>query len=119
MRHHNKNKKFGRQRGARYALSRALLLALFTHGKIVTTETRAKALRPLAEKMLTRARAGSTSDVRILRSRLMNNEELTHKLVKEIAPKYKGRSGGYTRITKLGRRSGKGDASSMAMIELL
>ncbi len=119
MRHHNKNKKFGRQAGEREALMRSLVLSLLTHEKIMTTEAKAKALRPMVEKMITKAREGTIPVVRLIKSRLYNNIDITNKLVKEIAPKYKGRTGGYTRITKIGARSGRGDASPMATIELI
>ncbi|MDO8521364.1 MAG: 50S ribosomal protein L17 [bacterium] len=119
MRHHSKNKKFGLQRDERNALFHALLVALITHKKITTTETRAKALRGKIEKLVTRARRGALADQRLLLSRLLNNKAIVQKLMKDIAPKYKERKGGYTRITKLGRRSGKGDASALATIEFI
>lgn len=119
MRHHNKNKKFGRQAGERLALMRSLTVSLIAHGKITTTEARAKSLRPLMERMITKARGADIAAVRIIRARLGNNRNATDKLVKEIAPKYKDRNGGYTRITKLGERSGSGDAAEMAVIELV
>ncbi len=119
MRHHNKNKKFGRQAGERLALLRSLTVSLIEHEKITTTETRAKSLRPLIERMITKAREAGIADVRLIKARLGNNRAATEKLVKEIAPKYKGRSGGYTRITKLGQRGGTGDAAEMAVIELV
>ncbi len=119
MRHHNTNKKFGLQKGARAALIHSLVIALITHKKITTTEARAKTLRARIEKLVTRARKGTLADSRVLASRLHNNGVITNKLVKEIAPKYKDRRGGYTRITKLGRRSGEGDASPLATIEFV
>ncbi len=119
MRHHNSNKKFGRQAGERAALLRSLTVSLIEHGKITTTETKAKSIRPIMEKMVTKARGGTIADVRLLKARLGNNSAATNKLVKEIAPKYKDRKGGYMRITKLGMRSGLGDASPMAVIEFV
>ena len=119
MRHHNTNKKFGRQAGEREALMRSLVVSFVTHEKIMTTEAKAKALRPLIEKMISKARENTVANVRLIKSRLDNNIEVTNKLVKEIAPKYKDRKGGYTRITKLGSRSGRGDASPLATIELI
>ena len=113
MRHHNKNRKFGLQKGEREALVHSLVVALITHGKITTTEARAKTLRPAIEKMVTKARDAKIADVRLLKSRL------TNMLVKEVAPKFAGRKGGYTRITKLGSRSGSGDASPLATIEFV
>ena len=119
MRHHNKNRKFGRQAGARAALMHALVVSLITHEKIMTTHAKAKSLRPLIEKMITKASDDSVANRRLLRSRLNNNLSITTRLFKEIAPKYKGRNGGYTRITKIGSRSGRGDASPLATIELI
>lgn len=119
MRHHNSNKKFGRQAGERQALMRSLAVSLIAHEKITTTEAKAKAIRPMVEKMITKAREATIADVRLLKARLGNNSTATEKLVKELAPKYKGRNGGYTRITKLGLRSASGDASPMAVIEFI
>jgi large subunit ribosomal protein L17 len=119
MRHHNKNKKFGRQAGERTALLRSLTVALIAHGKIQTTEARAKSLRPRIERLITKAREADIAAVRTIKARLGNDEKATNKLVKDIAPKYKGRAGGYTRITKIGQRAGTGDAASMAVIELV
>ncbi len=98
---------------------RSLVVSLITHEKIMTTEAKAKALRPAIEKMVTRARGGAIADVRLIKSRLNNNTAIANKLVKEIAPKYKDAKGGYTRITKLGARSGRGDASPLATIEFI
>jgi large subunit ribosomal protein L17 len=119
MRHHNTNKKFGRQRGEREALMRSLVLALVTHGRIETTEARAKALRGRVERLITSARRGGLHTTRTIASRLGNDVEATMKLTKEIAPKYATRPGGYTRVTKLAPRSARGDASPMAVIELV
>lgn len=118
MRHHNSNRKFGLQKGEREALVHSLVAALITHGKITTTEARAKTLRPKVEKMVTKARTATPANIRLIKSNLMNNTKLTNMLVKEIAPKYAERKGGYTRITKLGAR-GTGDASQLATIEFV
>lgn len=119
MRHHNKNKKFGRQNGQRAALIQSLCVSLITHGKIITSEARAKAIRPHVEKLVSRARSGKQADIRLVKARLGNNERAAKRLVATIAPKYKERSGGYTRITKLGTRSARGDASPLALIEFV
>lgn len=119
MRHHDSIKKFGRQKGEREALMRSLVVSLVTHEKITTTEAKAKALRPMMEKMVSKARENTVANVRLIKSRLDNNVDITNKLVKEIAPKYKERKGGYTRITKLGSRGGRGDASPLATIEFI
>jgi large subunit ribosomal protein L17 len=117
MRHHNTVRKFGRKSNQRRALLKGLVLALIAHGKIKTTEAKAKELRPMIEKMITKANEGTLSSRRIIISRLYNLKAESNKLINEIAPKYKERSGGYTRITKLPRR--EGDASKMAMIEFI
>jgi large subunit ribosomal protein L17 len=93
-----------------------LAAQLFQHGKIRTTEAKAKALRPLAEHLITFAKRG---DVHARRQVLKTvpDRDVVHKLFAEIAPRYAERSGGYTRILKLGPRAG--DAAPMALIELL
>jgi len=117
MRHHNNVRKFGRTSSQRHALIKGLMLALIAHGKIETTEAKAKELRPFIEKIITKANVGTLSSRRLVISRLYNLTAEANKLINEIAPKYKERSGGYTRITKLPRR--QGDASKMAIIEFI
>ena len=117
MRHHNSVRKFGRNKNARHALLKGLMLALIAHGKIETTLAKAKELRPEIEKLITKANVGTLASRRLILSRLYNLTAETNKLIETIAPKYKGRAGGYTRITKLGRRLG--DASEMAIIEFI
>ena len=117
MRHHNNVRKFGRNKNQKNALLKGLMLALISHEKIETTEAKAKELRPLIEKMVTKANEGTLSSRRIVTSRLYNLKAESKKLVDTIAPKYKGRQGGYTRITKLPQRAG--DASKMAIIEFV
>ena len=117
MRHHNTNRKFGRKRNGRRAFLRSLALAIIEFGKIKTTEAKAKELRPYIEKLVTRGKSNGLFSRRIVISRLGNNKEGGKKLVDEIAPRYKDRDGGYTRITKLPVRSG--DASPMAVIEFV
>lgn len=116
MRHSNRIKKFGRERNQRKALMRSLARALFAHGRIRTTEPKAKVLRPFAERIITLARAGTAASRRIVRARLGNDLNLP-KLYKEIAPKYASRAGGYTRVVKTGRRLS--DGAKMAIIELV
>jgi len=116
MRHHNSNRKFGRERNQRRALLRSLARELFLHGRIITTEAKAKEVRPFAEELITVAREKTVSARRSLNSKLGNNP-IVPKLVNSIAPKYEGRSGGYTRILKLDRRPS--DGSKMAVIELV
>jgi large subunit ribosomal protein L17 len=117
MRHGRKNRKFGRKANVRRGFIRSLAVALITHEQIKTTEARAKELRPYIEKLITTAIKGDVAARRLVRSRLGNQETLANKLVDEIAPRYKDRQGGYTRIAKLPRRGG--DASPMAIIEFV
>ena len=115
MRHLKKGRKFGREKNQRKAFLKSLIFNLAKRGKIKTTEARAKEIKPLMEKLITRAKKEGLSNYRILVSRI--GQLTAKKLIKEIAPKYKERNGGYTRIIKAPRR--KGDASKMAIIELI
>lgn len=117
MKHKIKGKKFGREKNQRKALFRSLLVSLIERGRIFTTEAKAKELRPITEKLITKAQDESLSTRRLLLSRLGNNKKALERLVKEIAPKYKGRKGGYTRILKLPAR--KSDSSKRALIEFV
>jgi large subunit ribosomal protein L17 len=96
--------------------------SLFAAEGIVTTEAKAKALRPIAEKLITKAKkAQEEGPMRVHRIRqiqgYLGDKEMTNKLVNEVAPKYMARNGGYIRILKLGTR--QGDAAPMARIELV
>ena len=117
MRHGNHNRKFGRKTKVRGALLKSLVLSLIVHGRIRTTEAKAKEIRPMVEKLVTRALKGDINARRVIMSRLMNRAPETKKLVEEIAPKFKDVSGGYTRIMKLPPR--KSDAAPMALIEFV
>jgi large subunit ribosomal protein L17 len=96
---------------------KGLVLSLIAHERIETTEAKAKELRPMIEKLITKANVGTLASRRLVVSRLYNLNAEAGKLIDTIAPKYKDRTGGYTRITKLGRRAG--DASLMAVIEFI
>jgi large subunit ribosomal protein L17 len=93
-----------------------LAAALFEHGKITTTEARARRLRPYAEKLITFAKRGDMHARRQVLT-VVPNKGIVHNLFTEIGPSFADRPGGYTRITKLGPR--KGDAAPMAVIELV
>jgi large subunit ribosomal protein L17 len=93
-----------------------MALSLFEHERITTTEAKAKALRPYAEKLITRAKGGGVHDRRIVLSDI-EDRDVVHKLFADIAPRFADRNGGYTRILKLGRRGG--DGAPMALIELV
>ncbi|MEU8173096.1 50S ribosomal protein L17 [Microbispora hainanensis] len=93
-----------------------LATALFQNGRITTTEAKARRLRPLAEKLITKAKKGDIHNRRQVLT-VVRDKGVVHHLFTEIAPTYAERPGGYTRITKLGPR--KGDAAPMAVIELV
>ena len=117
MRHHSNIRKFGRNKNQRHALLKGLALSLIAHGRIETTEAKAKELRPFIEKLVTKANVGTLASKRLVIARLYNLTAEANHLINEIAPKYKERNGGYTRITKMPRRLG--DASKMAVIEFI
>ncbi|MGL5407040.1 MAG: 50S ribosomal protein L17 [Propionibacteriaceae bacterium] len=89
---------------------------LFEHGKVTTTEAKAKRVRPLAEKLITKAKRGDLHNRRLV-AKTITDKGVLHKLFTEIAPTMADRDGGYTRITKIGNR--KGDNAPMAIIEIL
>ena len=89
---------------------------LFEHGRITTTEAKAKRVRPLAEKLITKAKRGDLHNRRIV-LKTITDKGVVHVLFTEIAPKVADRDGGYTRITKIGNR--QGDNAPMAVIEIV
>ncbi len=89
---------------------------LFEHGRITTTETKARRVQPLAEKLITKAKRGDLHARRLVLTTI-TNKDVVHVLFAEIAPQMEGREGGYTRITKVGNR--KGDNAPMAVIEIV
>ena len=93
-----------------------LAASLFEHGRVKTTEAKARALRPKAEKLITFAKRGDVAARREV-LKVIPDRDVVHKLFSEIGPRYVERNGGYTRILKLGPR--KGDAAPMALIELV
>lgn len=116
MRHHSNVKKFGREKTQRHALMRSLTRNLIRDTRIRTTFAKAKALRPMVEKLVTKAKVDTIATRRLISSRIQGVPE-TKKLVETIAPKYKTRAGGYTRIIKLPNRDL--DGSPMALIEFV
>jgi large subunit ribosomal protein L17 len=98
------------------AILNNLATALFEHGRITTTEAKARALRPVAERLITKAKKGDLHNRRIV-LRSVKDKGVVHALFTEIAPQFSERPGGYTRITKIGPR--KGDNAPMAVIELV
>lgn len=114
MRHGNVNRKFGRVRNQRKALLRSLARSLVLRGRIQTTEAKAKEIRPLVEKLVTKGKNPTLAARRMLIAEI--GEGATRKIVK-TAESYKERTGGYLRIVKMGPR--KGDAAAMALIEFV
>ncbi len=116
MRHARKGKKLGRDSAHRKALYANLACSLIEHGRIKTTEAKAKAVKPYAEKMITLGRRG---DLHARRQALaeLRTQEIVHKLFADIAPRMADRPGGYTRIIKIGHRPG--DAAEMVYLELV
>jgi large subunit ribosomal protein L17 len=111
-----KGPRFGRDPAHQRLMMANLAASLFAAEAIVTTEAKAKALRPVAEKMITKAKKGGLHRHRQLVA-YIGDKEMVHKLVTEVAPRYTERPGGYTRILKLGPR--QGDNAPMARIELV
>lgn len=117
MRHRVDHRTLGRYGSHRMMMLFNMAASLFLKGRITTTVTRAKELRRVAEKLITRARGGTIQDRRIVRSR-MPHKEAAIKLFDELAPRYASfDKGGYTRIVKLGNRVG--DGAPMAVIQLV
>ena len=109
-------RKLGRTTSHRTAMLRALVTFLLENNKIETTDTRAKEVRSLTEKMITIAKNDTLHNRRLVLA-FVTKEDVVSKLFNEIAPKYADRNGGYCRITKIGPR--RGDAAEMSIIELI
>jgi large subunit ribosomal protein L17 len=116
MRHRAKGRQLSRTSTHKRALLNNMASSLFEHGRVVTTEAKAKELRPFAEKLITLARRGDLHARRLVQRRIKDRDTLG-KLFTEIGPRFAARPGGYTRILKLGHRSG--DGADIARIELL
>lgn len=115
MKHHKSTRTLGRKSNQRRALLNGLARSLVLHGKIKTTEAKAKEVRPFIEKIITKSRKGTLSARRDILPKI--GPKATKKLFEDLSSKYEKRNGGYTRITKLAPR--KGDASKLAVIELM
>jgi len=116
-RHQYKGRKLRREAGPRKALLRNLSSQVILYEKITTTLEKAKEVRPVVEKLITKAKKGTLADRRLAGAFLSNKDKALEKLFAELGPLYKDRKGGYTRITKLSPRVG--DNANMAQIELL
>jgi len=115
MRHQKNTVKLGRSQSHRDALLANQVVSLLEHNRITTTLAKAKAVRPLAEKMVTLGKKNTLHARRTALAYLRHNEGAVHRLFADVAPRAASRSGGYTRIIKLGQR--KSDAAPMALIE--
>jgi large subunit ribosomal protein L17 len=116
MRHQRSGKKLGRDSAHRRALYANLAGALIEHGRIQTTEAKAKAVKPLAEKMITLGRRGDLA-ARRQAIAYLRSKDVVHKLFSDVAPRFADRPGGYARIVKRGPR--QGDAAEMVYLELV
>ena len=116
MRHHRAGKKLGRDASHRKALYANLAGSLIEHGRIKTTEAKAKAVKPFAEQMITLGKRGDLAARRQAIAEL-RSQDVVHQLFSNVAPRFAERPGGYTRIVKLGPR--QGDAAEMVYLELV
>jgi large subunit ribosomal protein L17 len=116
VRHHRAGKKLGRDSAERRALYSNLAGALIEHGRIRTTEAKAKAVKPIAENMITLGRRG---DIHARRQALayLRSQDVVYKLFSDVGPRFRDRPGGYCRIVKVGPRAG--DSAPMAYLELV
>ena len=116
VRHHRAGKKLGRDSAHRKALYANLAGSLIEHGRIKTTAAKAKAVKPFAEQMITLGKRGDLAARRQAIAEL-RSQDVVHQLFADVAPRFADRPGGYTRIVKLGPRSG--DAAEMVYLELV
>jgi large subunit ribosomal protein L17 len=116
VRHRAKGRQLSRTSSHKRALLNNMAASLFAHGRVITTEAKAKELRPFAEKLITLARRGDLHARRLVERRIKDRDTLG-KLFSEIGPRFASRPGGYTRILKMGHRPG--DGADIARIELL
>jgi large subunit ribosomal protein L17 len=116
MRHRRAGKKLGRDSAHRRALYSNLAGALIEHGRIKTTEAKAKAVKPFAEQMITLGKRGDLHARRLALAEL-RSQDVVHQLFADVAPRFADRPGGYTRIVRLGPRNG--DAAEMVYLELV
>jgi large subunit ribosomal protein L17 len=114
--HRRLTKHFGRKTTALKALMRGLMISLVEHGRIKTTVVKAKEVRRHIEKAITLGRKGNLNSIRVISSKLANSDSALE-IVKNIAPRFKDRPGGYTRVVKIGRRPG--DKAEMAFLEFV
>jgi large subunit ribosomal protein L17 len=116
VRHQRAGRKLGRDSSHRKALYANLTSALIEHGRIKTTEAKAKEVRPVAEQMITLGRRGGVP-ARRQALKFLRSQDVVHKLFSEVGPRFADRPGGYSRIVKIGPR--QGDAAEMVYLELV
>lgn len=116
MRHRNVNKILDRKKGPREALLRSLTTSLILYEKVKTTDAKAAAVRPIVERLITKGKVNNLASRRYLLSRVYG-DNVVKKILEELAPRYKDRKGGYTRIIKISARSG--DAAKIVQIEFV
>ncbi|TMJ96669.1 MAG: 50S ribosomal protein L17 [Actinobacteria bacterium] len=116
MRHHRRGRKLGRDAAHRKALYANLASALIEHGRIKTTQAKAKEVRPIVEELITLGKRGDLAAHRHAVA-FLRSKSIVHELFAEVAPRFADRPGGYTRIVKLGPR--QGDAAEMVYLELV
>ncbi len=116
MRHRVTTNKLGRDTAQRKSLFKNLLTALFVHGEIQTTEAKAKAIKGIADKLISRAQIGGIAARRLI-GRFFGTRAVANRLVDEVAPAMSDRKSGFTRITRLGKRMG--DDSMIVKMELI
>ncbi len=116
MRHGRKVKKLSRTKSHREAMLSNMVVSLFVHRMIKTTTAKAKALRPVAERLITFGKKGNLASKRQA-YRILRDHAIVKKLFEEIAPQFASRNGGYTRVLRLGTRLG--DGASLSLVELL
>lgn len=117
MKHRKKFRKFGRDSAHRKAMLANMAASLIQHERIVTTVEKAKDLRGVVERLITRAGEDTVANRRQVYNKWITQKPIVHKLFTELGPRYKNRPGGYTRVLRTGTRSG--DAADQAIIELV
>ncbi|KQC07829.1 MAG: 50S ribosomal protein L17 [Candidatus Cloacimonas sp. SDB] len=116
MRHKMRGRKFGRESDHRKLMLKNLVLSLIEHGRINTTQAKAKEIRSLTERVITYGKKGTVHHRRMA-FKILNNKDMVKKVFDQLAPKYSEREGGYTRVLKNGYR--RGDCAPMAIIEFV
>jgi len=117
MQHSKSKRTFGRKRDQRVAFVRSLAEGLILRGRILTTEARAKEVRPFVEKLITRGKTGTVAARRDISAKMGGRPDVVKKVVDDLSPRFKERAGGYTRITKVHKK--RSDGAPSAVIEFI